>query len=204
MHQHKHCLIPISISNINTQLGRGTYATSSLNESALRTLAEVPSGTIALSNFYGKPPFSTGTWTQSVAGTYNFTVPSGIYIISYVVIGGGAGGGGGSEKDPYCSGGGGGGAGALMTGTLNVSPGQVLSCVVGAGGSAWPAFNQSGGSTPGSSTINTTTVVAANGGKPTTSGGTWWRPGRVLLQAIMVETMQVVQVMMVWFALFGK
>jgi hypothetical protein len=26
----------------------------------------------------------------------------------------------------------------------------------------------------------------------------------VLLQAIMVETMQVVQVMMVWFALFGK
>lgn len=40
--------------SINLELGRAAGATSSLNESALRTLAVVPSGTISLSNFYGK------------------------------------------------------------------------------------------------------------------------------------------------------
>lgn len=51
---------PISIGgstagqSINLELGRAAGATSSLNESALRTLAAVPSGAISLSNFYGK------------------------------------------------------------------------------------------------------------------------------------------------------
>ena len=40
--------------SINIELGRAATATSSLNESALRTLAGVPSGAISLSNFYGK------------------------------------------------------------------------------------------------------------------------------------------------------
>ena len=40
--------------SINIELGRSATATSSLNESALRTLAGVPSGAISLSNFYGK------------------------------------------------------------------------------------------------------------------------------------------------------
>lgn len=40
--------------SINIELGRAASATSSLNESALRTLAGVPSGAISLSNFYGK------------------------------------------------------------------------------------------------------------------------------------------------------
>lgn len=51
---------PISIGgstsgqSINLELGRSATATSSLNESALRTLAGVASGAISLSNFYGK------------------------------------------------------------------------------------------------------------------------------------------------------
>lgn len=40
--------------SINIELGRSATASSNLNESALRTLAGVPSGTISLSNFYGK------------------------------------------------------------------------------------------------------------------------------------------------------
>ena len=40
--------------SINIELGRSATATSSLNETALRTLAGVPSGAISLSNFYGK------------------------------------------------------------------------------------------------------------------------------------------------------
>lgn len=40
--------------SINIELGRSATATSSLNETALRTLAGVASGAISLSNFYGK------------------------------------------------------------------------------------------------------------------------------------------------------
>lgn len=51
---------PISIGgstagqSINLELGRAAGATSNLNESALRTLAGVPSGAIDLQDFYGK------------------------------------------------------------------------------------------------------------------------------------------------------
>lgn len=44
----------ISIANINTELGLSSTATSSLNDSRLRGLARVESGTISMSNFYGK------------------------------------------------------------------------------------------------------------------------------------------------------
>lgn len=40
--------------SINLELGRSATATSSLGESALRTLAGVSSGAISLSDFYGK------------------------------------------------------------------------------------------------------------------------------------------------------
>ena len=55
---------PISIGgstagqSINLELGRAATASSNLNESALRTLAGVPSGAISLSNFYGKSNFT--------------------------------------------------------------------------------------------------------------------------------------------------
>lgn len=51
---------PISIGgsttgqSINLELGRAAGASSNLNESALRTLAALPSGAISLSDFYGK------------------------------------------------------------------------------------------------------------------------------------------------------
>lgn len=52
--------------SINLELGRSASATSSLGESALRTLAGVSSGAISMSNFYGK---SSGPTTASLGGT---------------------------------------------------------------------------------------------------------------------------------------
>jgi hypothetical protein len=43
-----------STRSINLELGRAAGATSSLGETALRTLAGVSSGAISISNFYGK------------------------------------------------------------------------------------------------------------------------------------------------------
>jgi hypothetical protein len=47
--------------SINLELGRSATATSSLNESDLRSLAEVSSGAISISNFYGKSDSITYT-----------------------------------------------------------------------------------------------------------------------------------------------
>jgi hypothetical protein len=84
--------------SINIELGRSATATSSLNESALRTLAGVPSGAISLSNFYGKTnvfSFTISTnqtnanlrtlavnagWNQSTKVIA--TIGSGVYISS--------------------------------------------------------------------------------------------------------------------------
>lgn len=44
----------ISINNINVELGLSGTTNSSLNQSSFRTLAGVASGTISMSNFYGK------------------------------------------------------------------------------------------------------------------------------------------------------
>lgn len=44
----------ISLGNVNTELGRSNTATISLGETAVRTLAGVSSGAIALSSLYGK------------------------------------------------------------------------------------------------------------------------------------------------------
>lgn len=64
---------PLSMSQINTELGRATNATTSLTESAVRTLAQVPSGPVSYSNLLGKASLTvTGNsndQTYSSAGT---------------------------------------------------------------------------------------------------------------------------------------
>lgn len=58
--------------SINLELGRSATATSSLNETDLRTLAGVSSGAISMSNFYGKsatPLWSVGLTQGSFTAT---------------------------------------------------------------------------------------------------------------------------------------
>jgi len=63
--------------SINLELGRSATATSSLNESDLRSLAEVSSGAISISDFYGKSSSDTFAVLSSAdADTKDNYVPS--------------------------------------------------------------------------------------------------------------------------------
>lgn len=91
----------IAISQISTELGRASTANTSLGETASRNLAGVASGTISMSNFYGKAnafTFSIASnqdranlrslavaagWNQSSAVIA--TLNAGVYIYSTVV-----------------------------------------------------------------------------------------------------------------------
>lgn len=101
------------------------------------------------------------SWTS--AGTYSFTVPSGIYTVSINACGGSGGGGqadGGTNFNGY--GGAGGGANLKGISSFSVYPGQVLSVTVGAGGPA----NGGQGSYGGQSSVSGTGVsYVADGGQ---------------------------------------
>jgi len=53
----------ISMSQVSVELGRASTATTSLGETAVRTLAGVSTGAIAMSNLYGKS--SGPTWSPN-------------------------------------------------------------------------------------------------------------------------------------------
>lgn len=70
----------ISLSQVNTELGRSSTASISLGETAVRTLAGVASGAISMSNLYGK---SSEAVTVSNLDIYASRVGSGTAIASY-------------------------------------------------------------------------------------------------------------------------
>ncbi len=93
------------------------------------------------------------TTTFSTPGTYSWTVPAGVTTITFEVAGGGGGGGRGTAT---------GGHGAIVSSTLSVAPGQVLSLVVGGGGG-----HGGGGGGGGASSLDDSAgalVVAGGGG----------------------------------------
>lgn len=91
--------------SINLELNRAATATSSLNETALRTLAAIPSGSISMSNFYGKSSITfavlptraahygmitngaTSAENNTTARRVNFVSNTTVTNASYVVIG---------------------------------------------------------------------------------------------------------------------
>lgn len=118
--------------------------------------------------------------TQYFTTSGTFTVPAGITSITIVACGGGGGGGGGSSRyyagDYYFSGGAGGGRGELRSVTVAVTPGQVITFEVGAGGSQGSARDgpfapnlgsdgTAGGTSRASLNGGATWVVVANGGQ---------------------------------------
>lgn len=77
----------IQISDINVELGRAYNTWAGLGDSALRTLAGVPSGSISLASFYGKSNFQASWSGNSVAGgsVYQFQT-SGNAIRAYSTL----------------------------------------------------------------------------------------------------------------------
>lgn len=98
--------------------------------------------------------------------TYNWTVPDGVYRV-YIEVWAGGGGGGGASSGNQASGGNGGGHSA---GWRTVTPGDVITIVVGPGGNGGSAGNN--GTSGGSSSVGTTSPISATGGGGGRANGT--------------------------------
>lgn len=73
----------ISMSQVNTELGRASTASINLNEAAVRSLAGVPSGAISLNNLRGKGSAVSVAYVSGAGSTANSTT----YSFSAVSIG---------------------------------------------------------------------------------------------------------------------
>lgn len=116
----------LSFNAINVELGVAGTTTANINQASYRTLAGVPSGTISLSNFYGKsntPPFACATYTT--VGSFTFTVPTGITSISVVCVAAGFR-GCHSDDSPGGAKCGGYGGGLSYTNSIATTPGEAL------------------------------------------------------------------------------
>jgi hypothetical protein len=82
----------ISLANVSVELGRSSTATTSLGETAVRTLAGVASGAISLSNLYGK----SNALAITISPSSLYTTRSGAgSVTSAAATGSGTGGAGG-------------------------------------------------------------------------------------------------------------
>ena len=163
----------ISLNQVNTELGLSATANISLNQAAVRTLAGVASGTISMSNLWGKsnkPVISGGSIVDSGGYRYHFFDSTGTLTVTSLagalnaevsVIGGGGGGG----KD--WGGGGGGGGAASSTFALSVTNYAVT---VGAGGAQDGAGGAAAGNSGSASSINGVTGNGGGGGGYVLSG----------------------------------
>lgn len=197
----------MNFQRILQELGREGPMT--FDDVDVRRLAGKMSGEISLSDFYGKMLQNDFAWTSP--GTYSFTVPEGVTKIAAYVEGGAGGGGGGGgagemQWTPSASGGGGGsgGGGQKVVQILDVTPGQVLSIIVGDGGAGgaggdgawsggryWGASGTSGANGVASMIVNLVTASGGAGGlggkggdgdapwnlSPGGSGGAGWPAG---------------------------
>jgi hypothetical protein len=107
---------------------------------------------------------STGTSVYSTAGTDTYTVPSG--VTSVTIKAWGAGGGAGSSCNNGCGGGGG-----FAQGTLTVTPGEVLSVMVGGGGARFLTGGTPGGGGAGGSGTDGSFIAGGGGGRSEVSRG---------------------------------
>ena len=111
---------------------------------------------------------TVGPSLVTITGTQSFTIPYGFTTADRFCVGGGGSGGNGYRftGNAYQQGGGGGGGGYTTTAlNISVAMGQVLNCVVGAGGSPNGSLSGAGG-TGGSTSVSRSGAVlcTANGG----------------------------------------
>lgn len=123
-----------------------------------------------------KTPAGSVTYTS---GSGNFTVPVGIFSITYSVVGGGGGGSGGYQiggiNNNYTFGdivgGAGGGAGRILNVTLAVTPGQLIAYSVGAGGANSGGPGLLGGVDGGTTTFSSSTATGGGRGNSYNASG---------------------------------
>jgi hypothetical protein len=92
--------------------------------------------------------------------TSNYTVPTGVKALMFVIAGGGS---GGSAKN-NSSGGGGGGAGSCLFKVIAVTPGDVLGITIGSGGTGANAASDTNGTSGGTTTISAGNLLFGAGG----------------------------------------
>jgi Concanavalin A-like lectin/glucanases superfamily len=170
------------LTETSVVLGSATQDALALDRASLEPALEptllVPRG-IRLGRRLGAIPGAPGaifgyaqgitTVTQATPGTYMFTVPSGVTSLSVACWAGGGGGSGSVPPPP--GGGGGGGGGYAANPSYAVSPGQVITYVVGGGGAGGaPNFIGS----DGTNSVFDFTNVAGNG--VTALAGLQWLP----------------------------
>ncbi len=157
-------------------LDTGTLPTNFPTSGQVAVLAS--GATTALVNYTGTSGGNSLTGCTYVSGSPTGTVSTGgfIYVSQLTVavngtyeigVVGGGGGGGGSSAGASYSGGGGGGSGAAATEVATLSAGEIISFVIGNGGTAGASGGSNGGTGGTSSASGTGASVAAAGG----SGG---------------------------------
>ena len=99
----------------------------------------------------------------TITTTSTFTVPSGVYWLYVQAIGGG-GGGAGASGGSYFLGTAGGGGGGYAAGWLSVTPGQQISAVIGAGGTAGTGSSGGSGTAGGTGGMTSFSSLTAYGG----------------------------------------
>ena len=160
---------PILAAQVKSTSDAQTITKQTIQNITSLELANNPTDTTAYVNFNNGYVTQFGTATGNItgysydqfatAGTYTWTVPTGVTKISVAAVGGG---GGGAQK----SAGGSGGGGGLVsyTNSVSVTPGDIYTVVVGAGGVTGGNAGVNGDSTyllaPGSNVP----IVIAQGG----------------------------------------
>lgn len=148
---------PITLSAIQSEF-------SAANLRAAATAAGVSANMLA---FLGKSAFTPYLAGYTTVGTTTLVVPYGCTQIEILAAGGGGAGGGTDTSIGGAStlhAGGGGGGGGYVNRTVNVTGGQTITIIVGAGGSA-------GGADPNNWTHGGSTYVTAGGSTYIAGGG---------------------------------
>jgi hypothetical protein len=115
----------------------------------------------------GSSPFTSMVWTR--AASFSWTVPANVYRCEVLLIGGG--GAGAGRATNLGNGGGGGGAGGICSAIIKLVPGDTVTVVVGAGGTAGTGNGGTGASSVFTiSGKGSMTAIGGSGGQVAVSG----------------------------------
>jgi hypothetical protein len=118
-------------------------------------------------------PQRNNTVSYTTNGAFSWTVPAGVSFVYVRLVGAGGGACGGNNGNNYSAGGG--GSGGYSEGWVAVNPGQIISIIIGKGGTAAgggnPTIAGGGGSTSFGSYISATGGGGGKTGSNTSAGG---------------------------------